>query len=74
MPNVRILTSQSTGCYDDIRPSLEIWMPKLETLKLEDVCFRKVTLNPELTPNNDELYMQNIPDKCKLTVILPRLR
>ena len=75
MPDVRVLTIQSTGCYDDsVRPSLEIPMPKLETLKLEDVCFRKVTLNPKLTPNVEELSMQNIPDGCELTVLLPELR
>lgn len=49
-------------------------LSKLETLKLEDVCFQKVTLNSELTPSIEELYMQNIPDECQLTIVLPELR
>jgi len=74
-PNISVLTIQSTGCYDDkIIPKLEIALPQLETLRLIDVFFGTVTLNTELTPKIHELYMQNIPGKCNLTVLLPELK
>jgi len=49
-------------------------MPKLENLKPIDVTFSKVKLNTELTPMVKELFMQNIPDECDLTVQLPELK
>jgi len=49
-------------------------MPKLETLKLDDVCFQTVHLDHTLIPNITELSMQNIPDNCNLTVLLPKLQ
>ena len=75
MPYVRILTIQSTGCYhDSITANLEVALPKLESLKLIDVCFGRVTLNTDLTPNITDLQMKNIPDDCKLTILLPELK
>lgn len=75
MPNIRIITIQTTGGYDDsIRPKLQVAMPKLEVLKLIDIAFETVTLNTQLTPNIQELFMQNIPEDCALTVLLPELR
>ena len=75
MPNVRLLVIQSGGGYDDSKGvSLQVCMPKLETLKLIDVCFSKVTLNTMFTPLIEELFMQNIPDECELTVQLPELK
>ncbi|KAG7372359.1 MYND finger domain containing protein [Nitzschia inconspicua] len=75
MPQIRILTIQSTGGYDDsIQPKLEVSMPELETLQLIDVAFQKVTLNQQLTPKIEDLTMQNIPDECQLTVLLPELK
>lgn len=75
MPNVRILTIRSTGCYDDsLSPTLDVSMPLLETLKLIDVALDRVKLNTELTPLIEELFMQNIPDDCDLTVLLPELK
>lgn len=75
MPNVRVLVILNNGSYDDsFRPKLQIAMPKLETLKLDDVCFQTVHLDHTLTPNITELSMQNIPDNCNLTVLLPKLQ
>ena len=75
MPKVRILTIQSPGYYDEESTTkLEVSMPNLETLKLIDVSFKKVTLNPSLTPNVEELSMQNVGDDCDLTVRLPELK
>ena len=75
MPNVRFLVIQSRGSYDDIlAPSLEVAMPMLQSLKLIDVAFGKVKLNHELTPLIEELFMQNIPDECDITVELPKLK
>ena len=75
MPNVRHLVIQSTGGFDDeFKPSLEVALPKLQSLKLINVAFDKVTLNNDLTPLIEELSMQNIPDECDLTVELPKLK
>ena len=75
MPNVSILTIQSTGYFDDSRtPELEVAMPKLKTLKLIDIAFDKVKLNTKLTPKLEALFMQNIPDECDITVLLPELK
>lgn len=75
MPNVRFLVIQSRGGYDDSSIlSLEVAMPKLLSLKLIDVAFAKVILNHNLTPMVEELFMQNIPDECHLTVELPKLK
>lgn len=74
-PNISVLTIKSSGCCDNrFISKLEISMPQLETLKLIDVAFSTITLNTELTPKIHELYMQNIPDKCNLTVLLPELK
>jgi hypothetical protein len=75
MPNVRVLSIQSDGCFDDsLNPTLEVAMPKLEKIKLIDVAFDKVNLNPELTPLVEDVFFQNIPDDCDLTVLLPELK
>ncbi|KAL7440620.1 hypothetical protein ACHAXM_007383 [Skeletonema potamos] len=75
MPNVRVLTIRRTGFYDeDNNPTLDVAMPKLKTLKLIDCCFSKVNLNNQLTPLVEELFMQNIPDECEVTVQLPHLK
>jgi hypothetical protein len=49
-------------------------MPKLKTIKLIDVSFSKINLSMELTPLVEEVFMQNIPDECVLTVQLPQLK
>lgn len=75
MPNVRLLVIESGGSYDeDNAVSLEVPMPKLEKLKLIDVSFSKVKLNAELTPMVEDLFMQNMPDECDLTIELPELK
>jgi len=75
MPDIRVLTIQSDGCFDDnIQPKLRIRMPQLAELRLTDVCFSQVTLTTELTPNLEELHMQNIPCECRLSVVLPALK
>jgi hypothetical protein len=74
MPHVKSLVIQSEGCYNEsIKPSLAIAMPKLETLKLIDVAFSKITLDTKLTPLLEDLFMQNIPEECEITVQLPKL-
>lgn len=74
MPGVKSLVIQSTGYYDDsLEPTLEVAMPQLEKLKLINVAFGKVTLNATLTPKIQELFLQNIPDECEMTVQLPEL-
>ncbi|KAG7372358.1 hypothetical protein IV203_018501 [Nitzschia inconspicua] len=75
MPHVRILTIQSSGGFDDsIEHTLELSMPELEILRLMDVALHKVTLNEQLTPKLVDLTMQNIPEECQLTVLLPELK
>jgi len=75
MPDVRVLTIRNTTGYDEsIQPTLNLSLPKLKTLKLIDVCFSKVNLNKEMTPSIEELFMQNIPDECDVTVKLPKLK
>lgn len=75
MANVRILTIQSIGCYDDkLKFQLEIPMPQLEVLQLTDVCFTKLTLNEELTPNLRSISMQNMEDDCEISILLPKLK
>ena len=75
MPNVRILTIESTGCFEeDMKFRLEVPMPKLEVLKIIDVAMEKVKLNPDLTPLVQELMFQNINRDCDLTVLLPNLK
>jgi len=75
MSDVEFLVIKSAGCYNESsKPSLEISMPKLKSLKLIDVAFSKITLNAELTPSVEELFMQNIPDECELTVELLELK
>ena len=75
-PNVSVLTIQShSGFYDDsVEYSLEVAMPKLTKVQLIDVSFSHVKLDNELTPLVEELFMQNIPDECNLTVLLPELK
>lgn len=74
-PNLSILTIQSRGCYDDsVQFSLEVPMPKLQKLRLIDVPFSAIKLNTDLTPLVEDLFMQNIPDDCDLTVLLPELK
>ena len=49
-------------------------MPKLKKVQLIDVSFSNVKWDIELTPLIEELFMQNVPDGCNLTVLLPELR
>lgn len=75
MPNLCVLTIQSSGWYDgNITPVLEIPMPKLKTLKLINCAFRKVILTRELTPEIEEIFFQNIPEDCELSVVSPKLK
>jgi len=75
IPNIKCLVIQSAGCYDDsLQLNLDVAMPKLEKLKLIDVAFDKVVLNKELTPLIEDLFMQNVPDDCDITVQLPELK
>jgi len=75
LPNVRILTIQSGGSYDeDIRPRLTVKMPKLEKLQLVDVAFAEITLTPELTPLLETVELQNVPEDCQLDIVLPELK
>ena len=70
MVNMRFLVIQLCGYFESsrINPTLELSMPKLEKLKLVDVAFGKVKLNKELQTLVEELLMQNISNKCDLTV------
>ena len=75
MPNVRVLNIESDGFYQEkFKPSLNVSMPNLEKIKLIDIAFAKVNLNSDLTPKVEEIFFQNIPDDCDLTVLLPELR
>lgn len=49
-------------------------MPKLKKLQLIDVPFNAIKLSVELTPLVEDLFMQNIPYDCNLTVLLPELK
>jgi hypothetical protein len=49
-------------------------MPALVTLQLVDVCFEAIELTAALTPNLASLRLQNVPEECALTILLPRLR
>lgn len=72
--DIKVLVIWSTGGYDDLnKAELTISMPQLETLKLIDVYFTKIKLDAR-TPNITELYMQNVPDECDFTILLPKLR
>lgn len=75
MPNVKMLVIESSGFYDEENKlTLEVPMPKLQTIKLIDCAFKKIALGDELTPVVEELFMQNIPYDCDLTVKLPELK
>ena len=65
----------SSGCYDEtLSFRLDKRLPKLRKLHLIDVCFGKVTLTPETTPELRELRLQNVPRTCNLEIVCPELR
>ena len=73
--DIETLTIATSGFYDDSMGfKLDRPLPKLQKLQLIDICFSKINLNPSLTPNLRSLRMQNVPQRCELTVILPELR
>lgn len=49
-------------------------MPKLHKLQLIDVPFSKIKLDSQFAPLVEELFLQNIPDECDMTVLLPELK
>jgi hypothetical protein len=72
--DVETLTVTS-AMYDDSRAfTLAKRLPKLQTLKLIDVCFSKVLLTAETTPALRSLQLQNVPDACDLQVVCAELR
>lgn len=74
LPAVKVLLIDSRRFIDEqVKPTLAISLPHLESLKLNGVLFEKIVLNTSLTPNIKHLTMNNIPHDCELTVVLPQL-
>lgn len=72
---MKTLTITSKGGYDDsLRVALEQHLPELQEVQLVDVSFSKITLDAERTPNLRSVRLQNVPDDCELSLLLPDLR
>ena len=51
-----------------------ISMVQLVDLQLMDVQFSEIILDQTRTPNIQELVMQNVPDDCRMKILLPTLK
>jgi hypothetical protein len=76
MPDVKVLVIQSNGNYEDLTGPLQLnlSLPNLETLKILDVPFSRITLNKKLTPKLYDLELQNIGDEPRVDILLPTLK
>ena len=49
-------------------------MKNLMILQLVDVLFSEIVLDETTTPNLEEVFLQNVPDECKMKILLPKLK
>jgi len=73
---VEILRIDSGSHFHDssCNASLTRPLPSLCELQLHNVTFQAISLTPATTPNLRKLSMQNVPDDCRLELVLPNLR
>ena len=51
-----------------------ISMVQLVDLQLMDIQFSEIILNQTRTPNLQELFLHNVPEDCRMEILLPTLR
>lgn len=65
----------SDGFNDSVKSiRFNISMVQLVDLQLMDVEFSEIILDQTRTPNLQELFLHNVPDDCRMEILLPTLK
>ena len=65
----------SDGFNDTVKSiRFTISMVQLVDLQLMDVEFSEIILDQTRTPNLQELFLHNVPDDCRMEILLPTLK
>lgn len=71
---VRVLVIKFwAGCDDKIKPQLDLEMPLLEEVQLENVDFTKISFTAAKTPLLKRIVMAGVPDDCDIEISCPLL-